>query len=1819
MADNDNKALTGAVRSPWQEPFSRFASVKGDRSLQSASPLAQFAGSWASSYSQGDQVVDDNETLTPALSRQTSSQLGQPGMPEINFRPFDFGTNRQGVKGPSLMGHPISFEIVGPTLKSQKLSHFWEFIDGDVGVPDQLQLVTADSIFSDAGVNTPPPFTQLIDIYGDRLTPTATPDNLYIVISQAGGNPLGYGLGDGCMPGAVLGGAEYKALSAVSEQAKFEIFRVVDIDVDNVTISLDSNKKITGFFTPVGGGTSAIRAVTFIRPVATRLVALPNSGPALGREQAFVVVPPSRALWDDVRPLKRSWDVTGVFDPFNGFDGTLNPGTLGSADDWEEAPLLPTGKPVKTAIGQVQQSGDGSYNLPKSGRMRFTNVTGMVTADIGSVIHLHSVDIRGDAQLTEVGPAAFENRPDPETLLGWYEVIAVADDDYCEVRRMPEWDPDKGIPFFGDGRCWELDSPGVNDKIHLKWHVYPPVHSLWSTGAILTEQLDATRLTNLIDPDQTRRTTKIGAGALGAVGGKPDRSIFDTSSSAGGAVGKNANPGSLLDLGFRMVLYPAKWDTGGTILSPDWDHPITSREVILDSQVKESQWIDVDYSAGVVTLSHAPRPNSAGDRCDVCPDITTATSGHVGVDGNVNGGIVLFAACVPYSREPNQSGAGLRIMGDSQDLDQENALVCGDQSGSEVADVYGHRRFWKLSDFETIVSGPQASLIYLNELLGSEELPPQGFVQLLVGGDPSSGIPMFTLASGEDASVFGYTEVYSGVSGGNLVTVLKGTYGGGVVGASVVVDGAVAVLRRAVVTPSDDEARVGTAFRDDVTYGQAARTTTLAFEEAEVVPDRGMIRIRVKDSRVSEHTTLLDSALSAWVLSGGAASGSGTPSLQFEAVNVHIKGRHYLVPQTTFAAPSAPILNFYYYVDGTTAIADNTCPEIKVSPKLPLPGAYDILLARAASNGTNHTTVVDLRWMLNRIDRREVITVGDISSPATIPLVENQRGPHFSNLGDAVKYVNELSAPYGGLSVGGAQVIIRVVGPTVETDLPITVRAAGLIIEGAGLRKTDSSITWGGEEFLFEIGGMSNLTFRNLSFLYTGSDPGVDLNHGVFRGLNPTGANLVIEDCLLYGDTYTPACFMKCDPTGTSVWSGVVIRHCSGNVVDSVLYMNTDAHAQGLVFEDNLFTATGSPSTYAAVDCNGSTIHSQVKGNYLTSFARGVKLKGYNFQVSNNTIQGTLFEAILLEAPAGASPVGCQVESNSIHSCHTEAASPRFLVKVDIERALIANNQLGFPVSIEEDAQLIWVTAPHATVVNNRASVILSGGAVSQGGITTETYATVTGNNITTAVSGVLTVQDNSRISNNLAGLLSLPVAKCTNLHIANNEFGYEDTLEVTGVITSCLIVGNTFGTSWNTLTDGCTFKGNTFKESLTLWSNISVGYDIGLPVEYGNDPGSPIATMKTANVVSGNTITGGLVVESSYTQVTDNIVLGQITNRIFKLPMSNTDIDVNLGIFVWGDSIRVSHNTCLYGMQIGTPTDFTEQDLMTYQLVTGVEGIDNAIVTDNKVGDSDLTGALQAEMLMGVHCSLYVWATRGVISGNIVRGLALFGGDVLTITGNHFGQVADLTGYVLLFAANEVNMTGNHAFSVGVQNNIYTGWDDPGNLVWRKGEVPPSLTLVGNTLVGLTLSAPLIKVEKRCTISQNRFLNLVTLKVPGVLFSGNHVIGGVTLDETPEDCHIVGNRICGNLTLEGSGQQVYDNVIRDENLAYMDIIMAASCTGYRIMNNHFGEVTGAGDPDATGGCFLGNRLHGGGIGWFGGAPPADPTETLARTHNKDT
>lgn len=1370
-------------RSPWEEALDRHVSVPASRSLEAAEVFRGFSGSWAAGYELGMGASGESgEGGLPALQRKVN-RLGQPGMPEVNFRPYDWGTHRFGPKGPSLLGHPISFSVVGPTLKSLHCDWQWALTDnsgtanGDVLTLDSEGGDDLSVMTQPAGSAVVQTFvhlakggaTTLEDYYGFTDLSGFENGGLYLVVSMSGSrgamtNPSGVGgVGDDVVADPT-GPTVRVGVTPHNQASKTEVFRVAEMDNVAKTFTLDPVKHIADFFT-ITGSAPVIRAVMLIRPEATRLVAVPGSGP-VGQEQTFAILPPERALPDDYNPPYLAYTdsgVAGVYDPWTGYgysDAALTNETE-PAHNYPVRPLLPIEEPVGLATAIQPSAFNGAVppaTVIAAHRVLLPLESGTRPAQTytwGRICRIFEVEFYGSASTYAegVGPS-WVSDPGYEWLLGYHEVFKEdVNAGFVEgvgLIRTTEVNPVTGVPFFTPPDALEASyAADPNSGIRWKLSFHDPVRRVWEDPHASIDKISRARLTNLINPSWVNqsRSLKQQSNAPGYTQAAPDKAIFDTTSSDLGASGSNADPGNLMDLGFRVVLFPAK-DGGAGHLVPDFDRPVSNRQCRLNPAVDEDQYWDIDYSNGLVYLSHAPAaggdltPNgvvgprivNAGNATNlsfffsgtgfdtitrasgswvtagveighrgtitnasnaanngefqvtnISPTVLTIaslavssgipyshplttsagdTSAVITFGNNRRSEVVLFASCVPYSREAGQLGANIRVTGGRS----PSATTCGTTAHAN-ADVFGGRRFWRLAGTDAapqvITSAASDIQINLVDLVSGVDLPPRGFIEIVKGLNPE-GEPALHDTAHNPFSTFGYTFDNTAHGGGG--TALVNCHGGIVAGgaATITVNDAnpyIAVLRRDVVTPNSPDGSVGTDYAHDVTFGSAFRASTIRFKHARLTTQvDGSVVVEGLEELAGQHELLFKDLFTSNVIDGFNLTYTGTNRIvNISAGVVLIDGVRSEMAASSVTLP-AGVADYYLYIEPLGG--DPACPGIAYQVGLPLTQPNHVLLGYATHNGAVLTGVTPLQNKLNDINLRDDILVG---APESGQPNFSTAHPHFTELADAVAYACELSRyrtthSDSNDAYGDRYIKIKVVGPTNERlgKLPIQFTAPGIIIEGAGVRvdgdhgavgmntANQMSVAWNMPTHLFDLNGQSHLKFENLVFEFRdnfGVPTQTETKISVFhqeQDLNTSFIN--IDNCHLvwYGDNEDASsppllaqAFVHVVGGSHSSWR---ISNCSAVTSDAGVYFGgssvstptTVTSLDNIVIEKNTFQSLwqlaarndagqrGAVSGLVGINQAGPEIEPEPHGAVV--FATKTSIK--NCVVRNNMLRG---------------------------------------------------------------------------------------------------------------------------------------------------------------------------------------------------------------------------------------------------------------------------------------------------------------------------------------------------------------------------------------------------------------------------------------------------------------------------------------------------------------------------------------------------------------------------------------------------------------------
>ena len=154
-----NATSTSLVTKAWNEPFTRRESTHAEQVFP-APALPSDVGGWVASS--GTPYATVESTASTVLPIQQGSAApsrtyfetrpGRSGFNDVDFVPYNWGTNRFGNKGGALLGHPISWEVVGPTGKSPFTHWQWAVNTGtntltlEEGVLSQLFTTVAPHV-----------------------------------------------------------------------------------------------------------------------------------------------------------------------------------------------------------------------------------------------------------------------------------------------------------------------------------------------------------------------------------------------------------------------------------------------------------------------------------------------------------------------------------------------------------------------------------------------------------------------------------------------------------------------------------------------------------------------------------------------------------------------------------------------------------------------------------------------------------------------------------------------------------------------------------------------------------------------------------------------------------------------------------------------------------------------------------------------------------------------------------------------------------------------------------------------------------------------------------------------------------------------------------------------------------------------------------------------------------------------------------------------------------------------------------------------------------------------------------------------------------------------------------------------------------------------------------------------------------------------------------------------------------------------------------------------------------------------------------------
>jgi len=1663
--ERDGTVATTESLTPWQEPVRR----------SPAAPSGFGGGSWASSWWREDGVLDASVARPSGHREFVRNQLGLPGFPEVNFRPYDRETNRVGSRGPSFAGRPVSFSFLGPTGQSGPMLDIqWVAVDnsGKAG-GDTLTLDTISPRTTPSSGPIKPIYSltpAILWIYGTDQIPSS---GLYLVVAMTGeAGVVGVndaGLGDWAIGSEGL--TSRAALRARGPESRHEVFRVVEISGD--TLTLDPGKRLAAYFDFPSATRAIVRLVHLLRPEAARLVALPSRDGH--RSRAYGFVPPARSLPSDLQPPSALWTFQ---DPGSPLPWAGNPVQKyqGQPQDYGDTALLPVRRPLGAGVGHLQgETTDPTPVELSIGRWAFFADEG-TRPQVGQVVRIHSVEKILDASIWSAGKSMLLD-PGLERLTGWFEVLEIvvpAAGTYLVIcRRLIEIDPNTGMPFDASADAFWLDAALLGQRVKLTYTIHPPVSSLWTSSTIDVDALDSTRLRPLLPPLLSGRSVQGWPHVAGMTPHRPDRVVFNTTSAGRGRPGTNANPGSLLELGFRAVLFPARIGAGGT-LEPDFDRPISSRELTLDIGSSEPQSWEVDYEEGILRLSHVPAP---GPSCDLCPDPRTLNT-----PDNPRHEVVVFASFVPASVENEGEVTLFGAADPGTEVDP-----CG-VGGFDTAPPFSQRVVMPVTPQTiTIPAYPDRFDLDLDAPYTPVAIPPSGVVDLVLGTS-AEGPPLFD--SGDPtvrASSFHY-ESFVAWGGPRPTIRLLGCSGGGVAGDTKTISAmapASAVLRRHY-SKSGGVPQVD--YRNDLAYGRAARTQGIRFPGARVTwHGDGTTSV---DTRTHEAAPLFHDLFAPNILQGCRPTAAGGLVVTIDPGWALIGGRRVPVRSRLTIVPDNA--TSYVYLVGT----DPCDVRLSVSPVArPLPGRDDILVGRVHAAGGGITELLDLRYPLREVDYRLDVIVG--RRPDLMPYGIPE--PHFSTVAEAMGYVGELVNPEAGLS--GYQVRILVVGLTEERAplVPVRLPCDGILVEGvvsADFNRTDlSGVSWDHpDEALFDIQGRNGCEFRNLRIHYLDrgqglnpnpnrvafvhSGPGNLIDRLVLDGINMEGANLAHGMLLLRPPvTLTNSTIRRCAANRVTDF-GVMIDRSNGCNVDACTFRQ-EAPAQTAIPRQagislGITGDLGLGNVVRACTVSGF-LHCYYTDGTRDNFSECAALgsRGAGFVIGTTAGAGVTFDRCTGRELAfdpmiiprtgfhvrnGEMPVvsGCRVDVAAVAPGVTGLRVDSPLSRV-VDFTTNADVQLGRQNYGDRIiASGVIRLELETTLTDSRSSALEAASRCVIKG-----FVQVPG--------GVSLVTDNCVVSD--SAFLDLITS---GLLIRFSHCDFTDVLLRDGTLpefASCLFRKNVSAVGDNGAFRGCTLiKGLTLEGSNNLVESCTINHQGNLLVRRSGGRG-------VGNILRGNRFTGegGIWLDGDQCEVDGN-----------HLTSFETTSGTALSIVVTGQQAMVRNNRALFGIGLGVVVGGTTEEA----LVNGNWASLMTVRAPRSVVSANVTGPLLVDadcvVTGGRHGSVEFLSAFGILAGSDVAGTVTVDGGTLVLSGNRAqGQLKlSATGSRSIIAGNHLAsvladghvgtvMTGNSSGAIlanAAHQSIFTG-----NSVVSGGLTAKSnlIILVGNATRGADILLP--------------------------------------------------------------------------------------------------------------------------------------------------
>lgn len=525
--------------------------------------LSRLNGSWASEYAyEGD------------LKLRTG--LGLVGFGDIDFIPYIENSNRIGVKGSPSLGSSISFEVVGPTLKSSLVDWTWalnktnntlSLTHGSKTIATEYNISNSDL----ANYNT--------DFGG-----------LYILIAHIGTSNEKWT-------------STFSPATTSNDRATTQIFKVDSIDAGtNKIVTLSSKTPLSDFFSADGD----IAGVVFLRKKASRMYGVPSSNGT-----SFFVMPPETTCSLDIEPPLSNW-VAGGFSSYKNLSGTSGATTQNASY---------YGNRVKTAVPTPYSFGTSDPNIEAqvefnlstetgleggTSFLKVDNATGKALIDKIGVANLVGMCVRINKVIvdTMANPAPTEEQKN--SFFGFYEIVG--QDTQFGSYRLALRSVTNHNHLTGN-KTW-FGIGGNFGDLKVNFTIHKSVSQVLTSKNPLTHEIESARVKALISPNLNSNSEASESYPSSLMRGKKCTWV-------------DGEPSNLSELGFGIVVYPAKIDSSTSSLIADFNNPLSS------------DLYDVDYEGATIYLKSA---------YSQAQNITDHAS-------NPSKKTVLFISCVALSQE----------------------------------------------------------------------------------------------------------------------------------------------------------------------------------------------------------------------------------------------------------------------------------------------------------------------------------------------------------------------------------------------------------------------------------------------------------------------------------------------------------------------------------------------------------------------------------------------------------------------------------------------------------------------------------------------------------------------------------------------------------------------------------------------------------------------------------------------------------------------------------------------------------------------------------------------------------------------------------------------------------------------------------------------------------------------------------------------------------------------------------------------------------------------------------------------------------------